>query len=217
MTNEREALAAELEERARIRRQISTRKSVQEGKPDRIADLLERAARMLRQTTQANAMAAMALRALPAAASEGRVVPDVTMWLVRSMGGEGPPGHAFCYTLEQVRDAIATLCWGSPESAHKDELDGYMADFTDPEQWGGESTHWDIKFEIDGIEAFKLDPKAMLSAAPDDGTVSVPRPVAVFHAGKESIQFMFKSNAERNETFNRISNMLAAGAGEGRG
>jgi hypothetical protein len=30
--------------RAEIRRQISTRKSVQEGKPDRIADLLEAAA-----------------------------------------------------------------------------------------------------------------------------------------------------------------------------
>ena len=33
-----------LKERARIRRQISTRKSVQEGKPDRISDLLEEAA-----------------------------------------------------------------------------------------------------------------------------------------------------------------------------
>ena len=30
--------------RAKIRRQISTRKSVQEGKPDRIADVLEEAA-----------------------------------------------------------------------------------------------------------------------------------------------------------------------------
>lgn len=33
-----------LRERARIRRQIDSRKSVQEGKPDRIADLLEEAA-----------------------------------------------------------------------------------------------------------------------------------------------------------------------------
>ncbi len=33
-----------LNKRAEIRRQISTRKSVQEGKPDRIADLLEDAA-----------------------------------------------------------------------------------------------------------------------------------------------------------------------------
>ena len=33
-----------LRERARIRRQIPGRKSVEEGKPDRIADLLEEAA-----------------------------------------------------------------------------------------------------------------------------------------------------------------------------
>ena len=33
-----------LKKRAEIRRQISSRKSVQEGKPDRIADLLEEAA-----------------------------------------------------------------------------------------------------------------------------------------------------------------------------
>lgn len=33
-----------LRKRAEIRRQIQTRKSVQEGKPDRIADLLEEAA-----------------------------------------------------------------------------------------------------------------------------------------------------------------------------
>ncbi len=36
-----------LRERARIRRQIPTRKSVQEGKPDRISDLLEEAAAAL--------------------------------------------------------------------------------------------------------------------------------------------------------------------------
>jgi len=33
-----------LRKRAEIRRQISTRKSVQEGKPDRISDLLDEAA-----------------------------------------------------------------------------------------------------------------------------------------------------------------------------
>ena len=38
-----------LEERARIRRQIATRKSVQENKPDRISDLLEEAALVIRQ------------------------------------------------------------------------------------------------------------------------------------------------------------------------
>ncbi len=38
-------LVYRLKKRAEIRRQISTRKSVQEGKPDRIADLLEEAAK----------------------------------------------------------------------------------------------------------------------------------------------------------------------------
>ena len=37
-------LVYRLRKRAEIRRQINTRKSVQEGKPDRIADLLEEAA-----------------------------------------------------------------------------------------------------------------------------------------------------------------------------
>jgi len=40
-------LVYRLRKRAEIRRQISTRKSVQEGKPDRIADLLEEAANAL--------------------------------------------------------------------------------------------------------------------------------------------------------------------------
>lgn len=37
-------LVFRLRKRAEIRRQIATRKSVQEGKPDRIADILEEAA-----------------------------------------------------------------------------------------------------------------------------------------------------------------------------
>jgi hypothetical protein len=41
-------LVYRLRKRAEIRRQIDTRKSVQEGKPDRIADLLEEAADALR-------------------------------------------------------------------------------------------------------------------------------------------------------------------------
>jgi hypothetical protein len=44
-----EDLIERLEKRAEIRRQISTRKSVQEGKPDRIADLLEEAAKALKE------------------------------------------------------------------------------------------------------------------------------------------------------------------------
>ena len=41
---DKEDLIYRLRKRAEIRRQISTRKSVQEGAPDRIADLLEEAA-----------------------------------------------------------------------------------------------------------------------------------------------------------------------------
>ena len=39
-----QSLVFRLRKRAEIRRQISTRKSVQEGKPDRLSDLLEEAA-----------------------------------------------------------------------------------------------------------------------------------------------------------------------------
>lgn len=44
MKEPEEDLVYRLKKRAEIRRQISSRKSVQEGKPDRIADLLEEAA-----------------------------------------------------------------------------------------------------------------------------------------------------------------------------
>jgi hypothetical protein len=49
MTIQEQDLIFRLKERARIRRQIPTRKSVQEGAPDRIADLLEEAAATLEQ------------------------------------------------------------------------------------------------------------------------------------------------------------------------
>ena len=45
--NKFEDLIFRLRKRAEIRRQISTRKSVQEGQPDRIADLLDEAANMI--------------------------------------------------------------------------------------------------------------------------------------------------------------------------
>ena len=48
-----EDLVYRLRKRAEIRRQISTRKSVQEGKPDRIADLLEEAATRIYDLEQA--------------------------------------------------------------------------------------------------------------------------------------------------------------------
>lgn len=41
---EEQSLVFRLRKRAEIRRQINTRKSVQNGEPDRIADLLEEAA-----------------------------------------------------------------------------------------------------------------------------------------------------------------------------
>jgi hypothetical protein len=44
MTNNTEDIVYRLRKRAEIRRQIPTRKSVLEGQPDRIADLLEEAA-----------------------------------------------------------------------------------------------------------------------------------------------------------------------------
>ena len=44
-----QSLIERLRIRANIRRSISTRKSVQEGKPDKIADLLEEAADYIEQ------------------------------------------------------------------------------------------------------------------------------------------------------------------------
>ncbi len=44
-----QSLIFRLKKRAEIRRQISTRKSVQEGKPDRMADLLDEAANEIEQ------------------------------------------------------------------------------------------------------------------------------------------------------------------------
>jgi len=48
MTDTTYNLVERLEKRAEIQRQIKTRKSVQENKPDRIADLLEEAAERIR-------------------------------------------------------------------------------------------------------------------------------------------------------------------------
>jgi hypothetical protein len=48
---EQQSLGYRLRKRAEIRRQISTRKSVQEGQPDRLADLLEEAATELERLT----------------------------------------------------------------------------------------------------------------------------------------------------------------------
>lgn len=49
----KEDLVYRLRKRAEIRRQIQTRKSVQEGQPDRIADLLEEAADKIEELRRA--------------------------------------------------------------------------------------------------------------------------------------------------------------------
>ena len=51
--SDEEDLVARLRKRAEIRRQIQTRKSVQEGQPDRIADLLEEAAHRIQNLENA--------------------------------------------------------------------------------------------------------------------------------------------------------------------
>ena len=50
--SEKQSLVERLRIRAQIRRQIPSRKSVQEGKPDRIADLLEEAANEIERLNQ---------------------------------------------------------------------------------------------------------------------------------------------------------------------
>ena len=52
MKNDFDELIERLRKRAEIRRQIPTRKSVQEGAPDRIADLLEEAANAIEELTK---------------------------------------------------------------------------------------------------------------------------------------------------------------------
>jgi len=49
-----QSLVFRLRKRAEIRRQIQGRKSVEEGKPDRIADLLEEAANEIEKLTPKN-------------------------------------------------------------------------------------------------------------------------------------------------------------------
>jgi hypothetical protein len=68
-------LVYRLRKRAEIRRQIDTRKSVQEGKPDRIADLLEEAADLIEQAQQVN--------------KEGSPCPEFWDWLPKAYNFEG--------------------------------------------------------------------------------------------------------------------------------
>ena len=52
MKTSTETLVERLRKRAAIRRQIPGRKSVEEGKPDRLADLLDEAANVIEQYEQ---------------------------------------------------------------------------------------------------------------------------------------------------------------------
>lgn len=58
-----EDLVYRLRKRAEIRRQIPTRKSVQEGQPDRIADLLEEAAKEIEELRRSQLKCAYGSRA----------------------------------------------------------------------------------------------------------------------------------------------------------
>jgi hypothetical protein len=64
-------LITRLRKRAAIRRQIQTRKSVQEGAPDRIADLLEEAAAQLTKAEAENKKLVEALRTVFKIANPG--------------------------------------------------------------------------------------------------------------------------------------------------
>lgn len=54
MSTDQESLVYRLRKRAEIRRGITTRKSVQAGEPDRIADLLEEAADVIEELQRSN-------------------------------------------------------------------------------------------------------------------------------------------------------------------
>lgn len=62
MTTTPESLVYRLRKRAEIRRQIQTRKSVQEGQPDRLADLLEEAAKEIERLQDAQPYSAELLK-----------------------------------------------------------------------------------------------------------------------------------------------------------
>jgi hypothetical protein len=95
-------------------------------------------------------------------------------WIVHSLGGEAPPTWRICSTRDEVRATISRLVWCDQKSVDQEELDGYMEDFDDESNWSGDPASpdepgmfWQIQFEIDGIGAMRLDPRAMLSAAPE--------------------------------------------------
>lgn len=80
-----ESLVYRLRERSRIRRQIITRKSVLENKPDRIADLLEESADEIERLLSDKDVFGTALMGIGNKAhyqSTGPAIPDV-LWEIR--------------------------------------------------------------------------------------------------------------------------------------
>ncbi len=65
-----------LQKRAEIRRQITTRKSVEEGKPDRIADLLEEAASRIQELEAVISSAPKKTESEPMTEAELKVIED---------------------------------------------------------------------------------------------------------------------------------------------
>lgn len=87
----KEDLVFRLRERARIRRQIDTRKSVSEGKPDRISDLLEEAALEIGLLQRRRDFLESKLLNIGNYAhdmSTGPAIPD-PLWIIRDMSYSG--------------------------------------------------------------------------------------------------------------------------------
>lgn len=49
--------------------------------------------------------------------------------------GEGSVDYRVCRDKQEVRQAYVDLVCGSDDPAHKDEIDGFMNEFNDPDEW----------------------------------------------------------------------------------
>jgi hypothetical protein len=109
-------LVYRLRKRAEIRRQIDTRKSVQEGKPDRIADLLEEAADLIEQAQQVN--------------KEGSPCPEFWDWLPKAYNFEGD-GAFTKYNMEVAFLAgKQSVEQAQPEANERSEVEPVAIEWT---------------------------------------------------------------------------------------
>ena len=99
-----ESLKFRLRKRAEIRRAAINRKSVQEGKPDRIADLLEEAANMVGEWIKADT---------PPIMEE----TEFESWTSKPVLGYSKYGDMMVVVYEQF-DEDATPCWYTDDSEH---------------------------------------------------------------------------------------------------